>query len=306
MLGLALALHLPAQARCRDGRPPGPRQDVHRPQDRALPLVARLPHADVQRRLVPARASRQPPAALVLRSAQRGRAEPRASTWRSPRSTTCSPSSSDGGDVAIYDATNSTRERRALVRARCVAAGLEVVFVESTCTDPAIVESNIRATKARSPDYEGVPEEEAVRDFRLRIAHYESGLRGGRRRRRRLRPDHRRRAKDGAPPHPGVPPRARRALSAQPARAAAQRLAHAPRRERVQRPRPHRRRRSAQRGRSRVRRAARERRSAIASAPTSSSGRARCGARSGPRRSSACRSAAGARSTRSTPASATG
>ncbi len=46
--------------------------------------------------------------------------------------------------------------------------------MESTCTDPGIVESNIRATKARSPDYEGVPEEEAVRDFRMRIAHYES------------------------------------------------------------------------------------------------------------------------------------
>jgi broad specificity phosphatase PhoE/predicted kinase len=78
-----------------------------------------------------------------------------------------------GGDVAIYDATNNTRERRALVLAHCAAAGVEVVFVESTCTDAAIVESNIRATKARSPDYEGVPEEEAVRDFRQRIAHYE-------------------------------------------------------------------------------------------------------------------------------------
>jgi broad specificity phosphatase PhoE/predicted kinase len=80
----------------------------------------------------------------------------------------------EGGDIAIYDATNSTRARRALVLARCEAAGLEVVFVESTCTDLAIVESNIRGTKARSPDYEGVAEEEAVADFRLRIAHYES------------------------------------------------------------------------------------------------------------------------------------
>jgi broad specificity phosphatase PhoE/predicted kinase len=80
----------------------------------------------------------------------------------------------EGGDIAIYDATNNTRERRALVRARCEAEGLEVVFVESICNDPALVEENIRANKARSPDYEGVPEEEAVRDFRLRIAHYES------------------------------------------------------------------------------------------------------------------------------------
>ncbi|HEY3821507.1 MAG TPA: 6-phosphofructo-2-kinase/fructose-2,6-bisphosphatase [Polyangiaceae bacterium] len=79
-----------------------------------------------------------------------------------------------GGDIAIYDATNNTRERRALVRARCVAEGHEVVYVESISNDPALIEGNIRATKARSPDYEGVPEEEAVRDFRMRIAHYES------------------------------------------------------------------------------------------------------------------------------------
>src|SRR5580700_5973992 len=79
----------------------------------------------------------------------------------------------EGGDIAIYDATNNTRERRALVRARCEDEGLEVVFVESICNDPTLVEENIRANKARSPDYEGVPEDEAVRDFRMRIAHYE-------------------------------------------------------------------------------------------------------------------------------------
>lgn len=78
-----------------------------------------------------------------------------------------------GGDIAIYDATNNTRERRELVHARCEAEGLQVVYLESICNDPALVEANIRATKARSPDYEGVPEEEAVRDFRLRISHYE-------------------------------------------------------------------------------------------------------------------------------------
>ena len=80
-----------------------------------------------------------------------------------------------GGDVGLYDATNNTRERRDFVRARCAAEGLEPVFVESICSDPTLVETNIRATKARSPDYEGVPEEEAVRDFRMRIRHYEVG-----------------------------------------------------------------------------------------------------------------------------------
>jgi len=82
-----------------------------------------------------------------------------------------------GGDIAIYDATNNTRDRRDLVRARCAAEGLELVFIESICNDPGLVEGNIRATKARSPDYRGVPEEEAVRDFRMRIRHYESGYR---------------------------------------------------------------------------------------------------------------------------------
>jgi broad specificity phosphatase PhoE len=80
-----------------------------------------------------------------------------------------------GGDVAFYDATNNTRERRALIRARCAAEEVAVVFLESICNDPTLVEANIRATKARSPDYEGVPEEEAVRDFRMRIGHYENG-----------------------------------------------------------------------------------------------------------------------------------
>ena len=82
-----------------------------------------------------------------------------------------------GGDIAIYDATNNTRARRDLVHARCAAEGVDVVFVESICDDPVIIESNIRANKARSPDYEGMPAEEAVRDFRQRIAHYDSEYR---------------------------------------------------------------------------------------------------------------------------------
>jgi broad specificity phosphatase PhoE/predicted kinase len=80
-----------------------------------------------------------------------------------------------GGDVAIYDATNNTRDRRSLVRRRCAESGIDVVFVESICNDPAVVEANIRATKARSPDYLGMGEEEAVRDFRMRIEHYRRG-----------------------------------------------------------------------------------------------------------------------------------
>lgn len=78
-----------------------------------------------------------------------------------------------GGEVAIYDATNTTMERRLHLRAQCQAADLRVVYVESICEDPALVEANIRATKLQSPDYAGMDPDEAVKDFRARIAHYE-------------------------------------------------------------------------------------------------------------------------------------
>lgn len=78
-----------------------------------------------------------------------------------------------GGQVGIYDATNSTRQRRDAVRRRCEEAGLDVVFVETICNDAAIVDNNVRQTKATSPDYEGVDSDAAVRDFRQRISHYE-------------------------------------------------------------------------------------------------------------------------------------
>jgi broad specificity phosphatase PhoE/predicted kinase len=78
-----------------------------------------------------------------------------------------------GGEVGIYDATNTTRSRRALVAERIRAHGLRVVFVESVCHDEALVESNIRQTKLHMPDYAGMDPDAAVRDFRARIAHYE-------------------------------------------------------------------------------------------------------------------------------------
>ena len=37
----------------------------------------------------------------------------------------------DGGEVGIYDATNSTRTRRRIVEERCRERGIPVVFIES-------------------------------------------------------------------------------------------------------------------------------------------------------------------------------
>jgi broad specificity phosphatase PhoE/predicted kinase len=76
------------------------------------------------------------------------------------------------GDVAIYDATNTTRERRALVSKHCEEHGVRHLFVETVCDDPEIIEDNIRATKVGSPDYAGHDPDEAVIDFRKRISHY--------------------------------------------------------------------------------------------------------------------------------------
>src|SRR5262245_22921955 len=78
-----------------------------------------------------------------------------------------------GGEVAIYDATNSTRMRRELVADCCEKVGVPLVFVESVCDDPTVIDSTIRETKAHSPDYAGMDPETAVRDFRARIEHYQ-------------------------------------------------------------------------------------------------------------------------------------
>ena len=79
----------------------------------------------------------------------------------------------DHGQVGIYDATNSTRERRAMVHERCERAGFQVLFIEIRCDDPSIVEANIRSTKLSSPDYADIDPDRAATDFRARIAHYE-------------------------------------------------------------------------------------------------------------------------------------
>jgi broad specificity phosphatase PhoE/predicted kinase len=77
------------------------------------------------------------------------------------------------GRVAIYDATNASRERRRAIAARSLAEDRELLFVEIVNREPAVVESNLRETKLSSPDYAGVDEAAALRDFQTRIAHYE-------------------------------------------------------------------------------------------------------------------------------------
>jgi len=83
--------------------------------------------------------------------------------------------SGDFGCVAIFDATNSTRERRAWIVEQLQPTGAKVIFIESICTDEKKVLENIRVAKvdaARTKDYAGVDPEEAVKDFQRRISMY--------------------------------------------------------------------------------------------------------------------------------------
>ena len=80
--------------------------------------------------------------------------------------------------VAIFDATNSTAARRQWVLEECTSnregkLPIGVVFVESICDDAELLEQNYRFKISNSPDYQGVPEEEALADLRERVTKYE-------------------------------------------------------------------------------------------------------------------------------------
>ncbi|XP_055531439.1 6-phosphofructo-2-kinase/fructose-2,6-bisphosphatase isoform X1 [Wyeomyia smithii] len=80
----------------------------------------------------------------------------------------------NGGEVAVFDATNSTRERRRMIKEIIVhKMGYKLFFVESVCDDPQIIEQNIMEVKVSSPDYRNMNMDEALSDFRLRIEHYQ-------------------------------------------------------------------------------------------------------------------------------------
>ena len=80
-----------------------------------------------------------------------------------------------GGSVGIFDATNSTLERRKLivekVRQRA-GPELGVLFLESLCIDENLLESNMRL-KLSGPDYRDQDPVAALEDFKKRVALYE-------------------------------------------------------------------------------------------------------------------------------------
>ncbi|CAF3578856.1 unnamed protein product [Rotaria sp. Silwood1] len=77
------------------------------------------------------------------------------------------------GEVAIFDATNTTRERRRIIYNYCTETyGFRVFFVESICDSLEVIQANIREVKLNCPDYKDVSEAEAFNDFLSRIELY--------------------------------------------------------------------------------------------------------------------------------------
>lgn len=81
--------------------------------------------------------------------------------------------------VSIFDATNSTKERRDWVLNECThktkraGKATGVVFVESICDDKDLLHANFLTKVNNSPDYKGMNEEEAMADLLTRVEKYE-------------------------------------------------------------------------------------------------------------------------------------
>ncbi|XVE79830.1 hypothetical protein DITRI_Ditri14bG0088000 [Diplodiscus trichospermus] len=79
----------------------------------------------------------------------------------------------EGGQVGIFDATNSSRSRRNMLM-KMAEGKCKIIFLETICNDERIIERNIGLKIQQSPDYAEEHDFEAgLRDFRNRLANYE-------------------------------------------------------------------------------------------------------------------------------------
>ena len=81
------------------------------------------------------------------------------------------------GDVGIFDATNTTDQRRRLILERCNNTDAEdtpisVWFLESICDDPIVLDNNLQQKIASSPDYSHMPADQVSASRLLRDEQY--------------------------------------------------------------------------------------------------------------------------------------
>lgn len=80
----------------------------------------------------------------------------------------------DGGSVGILDATNHTQDRRMSLINHLKEKNIDinVLFLESRCQDPHLLEANMRL-KLSGPDYKDKDPVKSLADFQQRVAQYE-------------------------------------------------------------------------------------------------------------------------------------
>ena len=78
------------------------------------------------------------------------------------------------GEVAVFDATNVTLERRAYIHRKVVGEhGFNLLFLESICDDEEVIAKTVREVKAHGKDFEHyLDKEEAMKKFNKRIEFY--------------------------------------------------------------------------------------------------------------------------------------
>lgn len=79
----------------------------------------------------------------------------------------------EGGQVGIFDATNTTRQRRNMLL-KMAEGKCKVIFLETICNDQAVIDKNVALKIQQSPDYADESDyETAYNDFKARLANYE-------------------------------------------------------------------------------------------------------------------------------------
>ena len=75
-------------------------------------------------------------------------------------------------NIAIYDGTNTTIERRNIINERCKGNKITPLFLELVCNEKVIITNNLNM-KLISPDYLNTDKKTALEDFGNRLKHYE-------------------------------------------------------------------------------------------------------------------------------------
>ncbi|KAM6984739.1 6-phosphofructo-2-kinase/fructose-2,6-bisphosphatase 3 [Aplochiton taeniatus] len=78
----------------------------------------------------------------------------------------------EGGQVAVFDATNTTRDRRDMILQFGRENSFKIFFIESVCDDPNVIATNIMEVKVSCPDYQDCNKTDAMLDFQKRIECY--------------------------------------------------------------------------------------------------------------------------------------